>query len=44
MFSMAFSLNVLGVMEQNIPAWEMMERGAPSALVPVMLLAGLNRL
>ena len=40
MFSMAFSLNVLGVMEQKIPAWEMMERGAPPALVPVMLLAG----
>src|SRR6266851_3119827 len=40
MISMVFLLNALGVIDQNIPAREMMERGAPSALVPVMMLAG----
>jgi len=40
MISMVFLLNDLGAIEQNIPAREMMERGAPSALVPVMMLAG----
>ncbi len=40
MISTVFLLNDLGAIEQNIPAREMMERGAPSALVPVMMLAG----
>src|SRR5258708_4071014 len=40
MISMVFLLNALGVIDQNIPAREMVERGAPSALVPVMMLAG----
>ena len=40
MFSMAVLLNARGVIDQNIPARELMERGAQSALVPVMLLAG----
>ena len=40
MISMVFLLNALGVIDQNIPAREMIERGAPSALVPVMMLAG----
>ena len=40
MISMVFLLNALGVIDQNVPAREMMERGAPSALVPVMMLAG----
>jgi putative oxidoreductase len=40
MISMVFLLNSFGVIDQNIPAREMMERGAPSALVPVMMLAG----
>ena len=40
MISMVFLLNALGVIDQNIPAREIMERGAPSALVPVMMLAG----
>src|SRR5260370_34495729 len=40
MISMVFLLNALGVIDQDIPAREMMERGAPSALVPVMMLAG----
>jgi putative oxidoreductase len=40
MISMVFLLNALGVIDQNIPAREMMEHGAPSALVPVMMLAG----
>jgi len=37
---MVFLLNALGVIDQDIPAREMMERGAPSALVSVMMLAG----
>ena len=40
MVSMVCLLNALGVIDQNIPAREMVERGAPSALVPVMMLAG----
>jgi len=40
MISMVFLLNALAVIDQNIPAREMIERGAPSALVPVMMLAG----
>jgi putative oxidoreductase len=40
MISLVFLLNALGVIDQDIPAREMMERGAPSALVPVMMLAG----
>jgi len=40
MISMVFLLNALGAIDQNIPAREMMERGAPSTLVPVMMLAG----
>jgi uncharacterized membrane protein YphA (DoxX/SURF4 family) len=37
---MVFLLNALGVIDQNIPEREMMERGAPSALVLVIVLAG----
>jgi len=40
MVSMVCLLNALGIIDQNIPAREMVERGAPSALVPVMMLAG----
>ena len=40
MVSMVFLLNALGVIDQTIPAREMVERGAPSALVPVMMLVG----
>ena len=40
MISMVFLLNALGVIDQNIPARETMERGAQSAMVPVMMLAG----
>ena len=40
MISMVFLLNALGVIDQSIPAREMVERGAPSALVPVMMLVG----
>ncbi len=40
MISMVFLLNAFGVIDQNVPAREMLERGAPSALVPVMMLAG----
>ena len=40
MISIVFLLNAFGVIDQNIPAREMVERGAPSALVPVMMLAG----
>ena len=40
MISMVFLLIAPGVIDQNIPAREMMERGAPSGLVPVMMLVG----
>jgi hypothetical protein len=39
MGSIVFSLDALGVNDQNIPAGGMMERGAPSVLVLVMMLA-----
>ena len=40
MISMVFLLNALSAIDQNILAREMMERRAPYALVPVMMLAG----
>ena len=36
----AFVLNGFGVIDQTIPAKELMERGAPASLIPLMMLAG----
>ena len=38
--SAVFVLNGFGIIDQAIPARELMERGAPPALVPLMMLAG----
>jgi putative oxidoreductase len=38
--AMVFILNATGVIDQTIPAKEMMERGVPAAIVPVFMLAG----
>lgn len=35
-----FVLNGFGVIDQTIPAKELMERGAPASLIPLMMLAG----
>ena len=37
---MVFLLNGFGIIDPAIPAKEMMERGAPAALVPLAMLAG----
>jgi putative oxidoreductase len=38
--AMVFILNATGVIDQTIPAKEMVERGVPSAIVPGFMLAG----
>jgi uncharacterized membrane protein YphA (DoxX/SURF4 family) len=38
--AVVFVRNGLGIVDQAIPAKELMERGAPVSLVPVMMLAG----
>ena len=38
--SMVFILNALGIIDQSIPAKEMAERGAPEALVPLLMFCG----
>jgi putative oxidoreductase len=40
LMSVVFILNALGIIDQSIPAHEMVERGAPPSLVPAMMLAG----
>ncbi len=40
LISVVFVLNGFGIIDQAIPARELMERGAPPALVPLMMLAG----
>ena len=40
LISVVFILNALGIIDQSIPAHEMVERGAPPSLVPAMMLAG----
>jgi uncharacterized membrane protein YphA (DoxX/SURF4 family) len=35
-----FVLNGLGIIDQSIPAKELMERGAPASLVPIVMSAG----
>src|SRR5580692_4874349 len=39
LIAVVFVLNGLGIVDQTIPAKELMERGAPVSLVPVMMLA-----
>jgi putative oxidoreductase len=40
LMSMVFLLNGIGVINQAIPAKEMIERGAPPAVVPLFMIAG----
>jgi putative oxidoreductase len=40
LISVVFILNALGIIDQSIPAHEMVERGAPPSIVPAMMLAG----
>ena len=40
LIAVVFVLNGLGIVDQTIPAKELMERGAPVSLVPVIMLAG----
>ena len=40
LISVVFILNALGIIDQSIPAHEMVERGAPPSLVPAMMMAG----
>lgn len=35
-----FLLNAFGIIDQSIPAHELMERGAPAQLVPIIMLSG----
>jgi putative oxidoreductase len=37
---MVFILNAIGVIDQTIPAKEMMERGVPATIVPASMWAG----
>lgn len=38
--AMVFILNAIGVIDQTIPAKEMMERGVPATIVPASMWAG----
>ena len=38
--AMVFILNAIGVIDQTIPAREMMERGVPAAIVPLFMWVG----
>jgi len=40
MIAIVFILNATGVIDQTIPAREMMERGVPAVIVPWFMLAG----
>jgi putative oxidoreductase len=40
LIAVVFVLNGFGIIDQAIPARELMERGAPVSLVPMMMLAG----
>ena len=40
LMSIVFLLNGFGIINQGIPAKEMIERGVPPAIVPVAMLAG----
>jgi len=40
LISIVFVLNGFGIIDQTIPAKELVERGAPASLVPLMMLVG----
>jgi putative oxidoreductase len=40
LMAVVFVLNGFGIIDQTIPAKELMERGAPAALVPLIMWAG----
>jgi putative oxidoreductase len=40
LMAVVFVLNGFGIIDQKIPAKELMERGAPAALVPLIMWAG----
>jgi hypothetical protein len=40
LIAIVFVLNAIGVIDQTIPAKEMMERGVPAAIVPWLMFAG----
>jgi uncharacterized membrane protein YphA (DoxX/SURF4 family) len=40
LIAIVFVLNAIGVIDQTIPAKEMMERGVPAAIVPWFMFAG----
>jgi uncharacterized membrane protein YphA (DoxX/SURF4 family) len=40
LIAVLFVLNAIGIIDQTIPAKEMMERGVPAALVPWCMFAG----
>jgi len=40
LMSVVFILNGLGIIDQTIPAKELMEHGAPAGLVPLIMLSG----
>ena len=40
LISVVFILNSVGIIDQTIPAKELVERGAPVSMVPWMMLAG----
>jgi putative oxidoreductase len=40
LIALVFLLNGLGVIDQKIPAHEMMERGVPAGMVPLAMFAG----
>jgi putative oxidoreductase len=40
LMAVVFVLNGFGVIDQTIPAKELMERGAPASLIPLMMWAG----
>ena len=40
LMTVVFVLNGFGIIDQTIPAKELMERGAPAALVPLIMWAG----
>ena len=40
LIAIVFVLNAIGVIDQTVPAKEMMERGVPAAIVPWLMFAG----
>jgi len=40
LIAVVFLLNAFGIIDQSIPARELVERGAPASLVPLIMLSG----